>query len=57
MKAAAFLLHRNKIDGDCKMIGSISSFLDRVSMTVGAATLLAALPVAAYATVAQAFVG
>ena len=39
------------------MIGSISSFLDRVSMTVGAAALLAALPVAAYATVTQALVG
>jgi hypothetical protein len=39
------------------MIGTISAFLDRVSMTVGAAALLAALPVAAYATVTQAFVG
>ena len=39
------------------MIGAISAFLDRVSMTVGAAALLAALPVAAYATVTQAFVG
>lgn len=33
------------------MIVSISAFLDRVSMTVGAAALLAALPVAAYATI------
>ncbi|HEX8568461.1 MAG TPA: hypothetical protein VF699_00850 [Caulobacteraceae bacterium] len=58
MTAAGFLLHRtNKRSGDHKMIGSISSFLDRVSMTVGAAALLAALPVAAYATVTQAFAG
>ena len=55
MKAADFLLHRNK-GVETTMIGSISSFLDRVSMTVGAAALLAALPVAAYATVAQTFV-
>ena len=39
------------------MISSVSALLDRISMTVGAAALLAALPVAAYATVAQAFVG
>jgi hypothetical protein len=39
------------------MIVSLSAFLDRVSMTVGVATLLAALPVAAYATVTQAFIG
>ena len=39
------------------MIASLSQFVDRISMTVGAATLLAALPVAAYATVTQAFVG
>ena len=39
------------------MTASISQFLDRISMTVGAATLLAALPVAAYALTAQAFAG
>ena len=57
MTAADFLLRRNKglLETET-MIGSISSFLDRVSMTVGAAALLAALPVAAYATVAQTFV-
>jgi cyanate permease len=39
------------------MIATLSQLIDRISMTVGAATLLAALPVAAYATVAPAFLG
>lgn len=39
------------------MIASMSQFIDRISMTICAATLLAALPVAAYATVAQSLAG
>ena len=39
------------------MTASISQFMDRISMTVGAATLLAALPVAAFALTTQAFGG
>jgi hypothetical protein len=57
MKAAGSSAAPQQETGELKMIGTISAFLDRVSMTVGAAALLAALPVAAYATVTQAFVG
>ena len=57
MTSAGFLLHRTTKPTETTLIGTISAFLDRVSMTVGAAALLAALPVAAYATVTQAFVG
>ena len=39
------------------MITSVSQFVDRVSMTFGAAVLLAALPVAAYAAMAQSVAG
>ena len=52
------LLHRTtKWLETTEMTASISSFLDRISMMVGAATLLAALPVAAYAMVSQTLAG